>query len=205
MIRNILFDMGQVLIRWEPPLFVSRLGLGAEDGTLLLREVFQSADWVMMDRGSVSQEDFLARVRTRLPERLHAAAEELTLRWDNPPLQVEGMEALVKELTEQGYGVYLLSNAGMRHHEYWPKFPVSRYFTDRVFISSDHLLLKPEPAFYEKALETFSLDRGACVFIDDSPGNVEAAMRVGLDAIVFFGDAARLRRQLREKGVGIAL
>ena len=51
-----------------------------------------------------------------------------------------------------------------------------------------------------------ALSRGAaeCVFIDDSAANAEGAQRVGLDAIVFFGDAARLRRELRERGVDVS-
>ena len=204
MIRNILFDMGQVLIRWDPPLFVSRLGLNAEDSTLLLREVYQGADWVMLDRGSVTEDALIARVSARLPERLRGYVEGLVRHWDDPPLQIPDMEPLVRELREKGYGVYLLSNAGLRHHDYWQRFPVSRYFGDHVFISADHLLLKPDPSFYETALRQFSLDRSECVFIDDNSANVEGALRCGLDAIVFFGDVPRLRRQLREKGVDIA-
>ena len=204
MIRNVLFDMGQVLIRWDPPLFVSRLGLDAEDSALLRREVFGNVEWVQLDRGSITEADALAAMCRRLPERLHGAAQTLMNTWDRERDTVPGMTELVKELTEKGYGVYLLSNAGVRHHSYWPNYPPAQYFGERVFISADHQLLKPEAAFYETALETFGLDRRACVFVDDNPANIEGALRVGLDALVFFGDAARLRRELREKGVEIA-
>ena len=64
-------------------------------------------------------------------------------------------------------------------------------------------LLKPDPAFYEGALGKFGLDRAECVFIDDSAANAESARRVGLDAIVFFGDAVRLRGELRARGVNV--
>ena len=73
-----------------------------------------------------------------------------------------------------------------------------------MYRSADVHLLKPDPAFFEGALEKFGLDRAECVFIDDSAANAEGAQRVGLDAIVFFGDAARLRRELRECGVDVS-
>lgn len=72
-------------------------------------------------------------------------------------------------------------------------------------LSSDWLLLKPDPAFYQKAMGLLALERSECLFIDDNAYNVESAIRFGLDGLVFFGDAALLRRQLREKGVDVAL
>ena len=114
------------------------------------------------------------------------------------------MKALTDELYEKGYGLYLLTNAGPRHREYWPRFAAAEHFPEeRVYRSADVHLLKPDPAFYEGALGKFGLDRAECVFIDDSAANAESARRVGLDAIVFFGDAVRLRGELRARGVNV--
>lgn len=203
MIKNILFDMGGVLLRFDPELFVSRLGLDAADSALIVREVFQSAEWVALDRGSVSEDDAFASMCTRIPERLCAAARDVFDHWDKPRLEMEGTPEIVKELSENGYGLYLLSNAGVGHREYWPALPVSRYFGDRLMVSYQWQLLKPEAAFYEKAFELFSLDRRECLFIDDNPINMEAAWRIGLDGVVYHGDPELLRLRLREKGVKI--
>ena len=203
MIKNILFDMGGVLLNFDPQRFVGRLGLGAEDGGILVREIFHSAEWVCLDRGSMTGEEVFRSVCTRIPERLHGVAREVFEHWDEPRLAMEGSYELVKELSEKGYGLYLLSNAGVRHREYWPDLPVSRFFGDRLMVSAFHGLLKPEAAFYEKAFEMFGLDRRECLFIDDNPVNIEAAWRVGLDGVVYHGDPALLRRRLREKGVEI--
>ena len=206
MIKNILFDMGGVLMQFDPPAFVARLGLGPEDSQMLLREVFHSAEWVMMDRGSADEEQALSGMCARLPERLHSAARQLVYHWDEPDrAQIPGMEALAAELSGRGYGLYLLTNAAARHKSYWPHYAVSRYFGDRIMRSADWQLLKPEAAFYEKAFELFSLDRRECLFIDDSPTNAEGAIRLGLDTVVFHGDAALLRLRLREKGVTISV
>ena len=204
MIKNILFDMGQVLLRFEPAVFVARYGLNREDSTALLREVFLSPEWVMLDHGTADEETALAGMCRRLPERLHATARGLVYHWDEPRLEIPEMTDLVRELSEKGYGLYLLSNAGLRHHVYWPKLPVSQYFGDRLMVSADWRLLKPDPAFFEKALELFALDRRECLFIDDNPSNVESALSVGLNAVVFHGDPGLLRQRLREQGVEVA-
>lgn len=202
-VQNILFDMGNVLITWDPALFIRRAGVSGEDGALLMRVVYHSAEWIALDRGSLTDDEALRIMRKNLPERLHPAAEELVRRWDIPYLPVPGMPELAAELRENGYGLYLLSNASLRHREYWPRFPVAALFGDRVMRSADWKLLKPDAAFYEKAFELLGLDPSVCLFIDDSPLNVEAARRVGLDAVVFHGDAALLREELRERGIRI--
>ncbi len=203
MIKNILFDMGGVLLRFDPALFVSRLKLNAEDSTVLLREVFHSAEWICLDRGSMSADEAFASMCKRIPERLHGAAREVFEHWDEPRLAMDGSYELVRDLSEKGYGLYLLSNASVRHREYWPSLPMAEFFGDKLMVSAFYGLLKPEAAFFEKAFELFSLDRRECLFIDDSPGNIEAAWRVGLDGIVHHGDVALLRQRMREKGIDI--
>lgn len=201
MIRNILFDMGGVLVRWDPARFIADLHLPEEDGQLLLREIYRSWRWVELDRGVLREDELLTYVKPRIPERLHAAAVRLVLFWDEPPASPPGMVELAEDLAEAGYNLYLFTNASQRHYSYWPRYRVAPLFGDRIFRSSDWKLLKPDPAFFEKGLEHFGLRARDCVFIDDSPPNVAAAHRVGIAPVVFHGDAALLRRDLRALGV----
>ncbi len=204
MIRNVLFDMGNVLIRFAPEVFIRRVGVGDEaDRDLLLREVYRSVEWVELDRGVLTDEEALSAMNARLPERLHGAAEKLVTHWDRPPLPVEGMEELAEDLRNAGYELYLLTNAALRHREYWPKFSVSRLFPpERVFLSAEWKLLKPEREFYLKALDHFGIKAEECVFIDDTPTNAEGAVRAGIPALVFHGSAFLLRQKLRAMGIG---
>ena len=205
MIKNILFDMGNVLIRFAPKEYVKMVGLSEPEQELMLRELYGSIDWIELDRGTIDEAEIIERVTARVGEHLRGVVEKLVRHWDRPELPVEGMKELTAELYEKGYGLYLLTNAGPRHREYWPRFRAGERFPEeRVYRSADVHLLKPDPAFFEGALEKFGLDRAECVFIDDSAANAEGAQRVGLDAIVFFGDAARLRRELRERGVDVS-
>jgi putative hydrolase of the HAD superfamily len=202
MIRNILFDMGQVLIRFDQAYFIQRLSVAEEDVPLLLREVYRSVEWVQMDRGTIAEEQAKIRICARLPERLHEPAEKLICMWDRPILEIPGMFELVRELKELGYGIYLLSNASVRQHEYWPRVPASRFF-DGKLISADVHVIKPQPEIYRLCLEKFNLKAEECFFIDDVPANIEGALYCGISGAVFHTDVPLLRSQLRAAGVAV--
>lgn len=202
MIKNILFDMGSVLVDFSPLRFTMEAKLSPEDAELIREELFRSIEWAQLDRGTLTDPELLEIMKPRFPARLWPTLEWMICRWDEPPVMVPGMYALVEELSRAGYGLYLLSNAALRHDEYWPRYPVSRFFGDRLLISAHEGITKPDPRFYRLALERFALDPRECLFIDDVPVNAEGAVYCGIDAIVFKG-AERLRRQLAEKGVHI--
>lgn len=202
MIKNIVFDMGNVIIRFDPELFMVRLGLAEEDRKLLKRELFVSLEWSRMDRGSLTDEEAAEIVCRRVPERLHDAVRRLVGMWDRPILPVEGMYELVKELRGMGYGIYLLSNASFRQHDYWPRVPASKFF-DGTLISADVKLVKPQPEIYRLLCDKFSLLPEECVFIDDSTSNAEGAYFCGINALVFHGDAHEMRLKLNELGVKV--
>lgn len=202
MIKNIIFDMGNVLILFDRNVFLNRLDVDAEDKALLYREVFASVEWAQMDRGSKTEITALESICKRLPERLHKAAEEMVFRWDDPLIPIPGMYALVEELKEKGYGVYLLSNASVRQHEYWPRIEASRFF-DGTLISADEHVMKPQPEIYRLCMERFGLTAEESFFVDDMAHNVEGAIFCGLSGAVFHGDVAPLRKHLRAAGVNI--
>ena len=204
MIKNIIFDMGGVLLRFEPEHFIARLGITGTDADLLRREVFRSADWVRMDRGTLTDVEGTECICRRLPEHLHPAAKELICRWEYPEiLPMENMATLIQELKDAGYGIFLLSNAFSRQHEYWSRVPGSEYFDDTL-ISADVKMVKPQREIYELALRKFGVKAEECLFIDDLPSNIEMGENCGIRGVVFHGDAAILRADLRRAGVNIS-
>ena len=193
MIRNIVFDMGNVLIYFDRNLFMDRLGVAPEDKKLLMREVFLSLEWVRMDRGSMVEAEAVASCCSRLPEHLHEAAEKLIAMWDRPILPIPGMYELIEELKAKGYGIYLLSNASIRQPCYWPHVPGSEYF-DGAVISACERLFKPNPEIYQRLLERYHLNAQDCLFVDDYQTNVDGAMAVRIQGFHFTGDVDALRR-----------
>lgn len=202
MIRNIVFDMGNVLIHYIPQVFMDRLGVPAEDQPLLAREVFGSVEWIRMDRGTLGQEEAVAAMEARLPRHLWEYARRLVLGWwlDGPLMPVEGMAALLEELKGLGYGLYLLSNATVRQPEYFPGIPGSQFF-DGAVISAHWKVLKPEREIYEILFREYSLEPSECFFVDDLNINVEGALCAGMDGYIFDGDVGRLRQALCRAGV----
>ena len=103
MIRHIVFDMGQVLVNFNIGLFTDRLRLSEADAALIRREVLTTVEWVRMDRGTISDDDALARMQARLPRHLHGTAEYLVRRWNDPIVPVEGMADVARDLKNAGY------------------------------------------------------------------------------------------------------
>ena len=113
------------------------------------------------------------------------------------------MENLVEELKKNGYRIYLLSNASVSQHIYWPTFEMSRLF-DGKLISCDLHIVKPNPEIYRRFTEQFGLKPEECLFVDDLPANVAAAVSCGWKGIVFQGSAADLRKRMRLENIRIA-
>ena len=202
MIQNILFDMGNVLIHFDRKLFLDRLPVSEAEKQLLLREVFLSVEWVQMDRGILTEPEAETQMCRRLPDHLHEAVHSLVSLWDEPMLPVAGMAELVEELKQNGYGIYLLSNASLRQHAYWHRIPGWQFFDGKI-ISADEKVMKPHPDFYRLALERFDLTPETCFFVDDVPANIEGALYCGIPGAVFHKDVTLLRSQLRAAGVKI--
>lgn len=200
MIRNIVFDMGNVLLKFDPEMFMDRLDLNETDRKILRKELWGSVEWIRTDRGSMNTREAAKSICERIPERLWDTVDRLIDHWYEPLVPIEDMEKLVKELKENGYAIWLLSNAGTNQHDYWMTLPAHRYF-DGVMISADEKCLKPSPEIYHIFTEEFGLNPGECLFIDDNPSNVEGAIFCGWEGIVFHGNAGELKRKISEHGI----
>ena len=197
MIKNIIFDMGKVLIDFDREYFLDCFNVtDEEDRKILMREVFYSVEWAMMDRGTLDEKDAYEIVIKNIPERLHSKAYDCLSNWDKVVKPIEGMYDYVKELKDRGYKIYLLSNASHRClDEYFDTFEVSKYFDGRV-VSAFFNRVKPEKDIYEHLLNKYNLKREECVFIDDAIQNVDGAIFNGIKALVFYGDTNDLKERL---------
>lgn len=204
MIRNMVFDMGNVLVVFDPHQFMDNEGIrDLEDRQMVMRELFHNVEWAQMDLGVLTEETAEPLVMKRIPDRLKLQVQNLLHRWWVKRSIIEGMEALVTELKENGYSIYLLSNASVSQHIYWPKFEMSKQF-DGKLISCDLGIVKPNPEIYRRFTDKFGLKPEECLFVDDLPANVAAAISCGWKGIVFQGSATDLRQRMRLENIRIS-
>lgn len=202
MIKNIIFDMGGVLIDYNPEKTV-REHFSKEHGEIFLREILRNQIWNDKDRGIIFPDEIMEKKRSVIPAEIFDKASEMVHNFYPYMPPFEKMCELVKELKEKGYGIYLLSNASSDFHERRSGIPALQHF-DGVIISADYKLLKPEKAIYETLFDKFSLNPSECFFIDDVQQNIDGARAAGMDGHCYsHGDVEILRTALREKGIEI--
>lgn len=202
MIRNLVFDMGGVLFFYHPTEFVEKYCPKQEDAVLVNRELFEASEWIEMDRGTMTDEEYLELVLSRLPERLHEVTGWLFQNWHEMPQPMPGMEELVRTLRENGYGIYLLSNMSPRFYRFYRRIPAMQYF-DGMIVSSDVRQMKPEPEIYRTLFSRFSLKPEECLFVDDREENIAAGEAFGMKGFCFQRDVEALREALRREGVTV--
>ena len=186
MIRNIIFDMGNVLVAYTPEKTLREMGVSEDDIQFLMREVFSSFEWVEMDRGTLSKPEAFEIMKPRLPRYLADFVFENTIAnsiMDRMPPFPE-MYDLVCEIKKAGYPVYLLSNASPDFYVFSKRYPVMDLMDGKI-VSADYKVVKPERELYQILFDTFSLKPEECFFVDDLERNIEGAKAAGMDGICF--------------------
>lgn len=174
--------------------------LPEEDAVLVNRELFCAPEWIETDRGTLSDEAYLAKALGRLPPRLRPTASYLYAHWHEMPAPIPEMERIVGGLKRSGYGIYLLTNMSSRFYRFYKRIPAIRYF-DGMVVSADVHAVKPEPEIYLELFRRFGLRPAECFFIDDRPENVQAGRELGMQGFCFRQDTDELRAALGQAGV----
>ena len=184
MIKNVVFDMGNVLLDYNPNVILDKVCDTREEKEIIMKELFNGPEWIMGDRGDITNEERYELVKKRLPEGLHEKLKECVLHWDICMEPVKGAKEFLKEVKEMGYDTYIISNAATNFYEYFPKMFSLEDFLG-IVVSADVHILKPDAGIYNYFLEKYHLKAEECLFIDDLIKNVEGAKFVGMQAFVF--------------------
>jgi putative hydrolase of the HAD superfamily len=194
-IRNVVFDAGGVLLKWDPPTVIARLYPDPELQAMVRRQIFEHQDWLEFDRGTYD-EPAAAEHFAKLSGRSVAETRTLIRATREALEPIEGTVALVDDLVAAGVHLYLLSNMPVSTFEFLlGRYQFFRHFKELV-ISGAILLVKPEPAIYKHLVEKTGIVPAESVFIDDLLKNVIAARECGLHAIQF-RDPQSCRAELR--------
>ncbi len=199
-IDTVLFDLGKVLLDWDPRYFY-RAQFGGDDAAMekFLTEAAPH-DWIAeMDGGKPCLQAVAERSK-RFPQ--HAAKLALWDEgWDTMLRgEIEGTARIVAELAARGNRLFALTNFST---ETWPRAtrrcPTLAHFEDLI-VSGEHGIVKPDPRIYELAIARCRLEPAKTVFVDDLQVNVEAARACGLHALRFTSPE-QLRGDLAALGV----
>ena len=199
-IRNIVFDIGGVLIGWDPPGIVERTFGEADVPRERVHELFSNCDiWLALNRGELTQVEAMEAYR-----RDHAMSEQQVERFFAEVFAclelIEETPPLMRRLSAAGYRLFALSDnvreivAHLRaRDDFWQLF-------EGAVISAEVGVLKPNPAIYRHLLETHGLVAHETLFLDDVERNVAGAHSVGMHALLFT-NAAQAERDLAELGI----
>ena len=194
-IKNVVWDMGNVLMRFDGAYFAARFTEGEEDAAALNRALFASPTWALLDSGTVGYDTMLRVARAHLDERLWPSLDACFEGWAAYSSPIAETNALAAELKREGYGIYLLSNAGTRIHEQLDHMPAWELM-DGAVVSGRERMMKPDPAIYQLLCERYGLVADECLFVDDNADNCEGARVAGMRAVRYTGDADAIRAAL---------
>jgi 2-haloacid dehalogenase len=195
----VVFDLGGVLIDWDPRYLYRKL-LADEAAVEEFLATVCTQEWNAEQDGGRPFAEGIAELVERHPE--HAAAiAAYRERW--PEMlggDIPGAVALLADLRAAGVPLYALTNWSAETFGYArERFEFLDWFSG-VVVSGEERMVKPDPRIFRLLLDRFGLAPDATLFVDDSPANVAAARELGLDA-VRFRDPDRLRRDLRARGL----
>lgn len=181
MIKNIIFDVGEVLMgyRWHDMLLDS--GMTDAEANEIGPQLFSDSLWKGMDEGTISIPEAIEGFGKKFPNQADSIKWFISHgEYMNVPRP--DVWKLVRQLKEKGYGIYLLSNYS---EELFTKHTANADFMNVIdgrIVSYEVQLLKPDKKIYQALLNKYSLKANECIFFDDKIENVEAAIKEGIEA-----------------------
>ena len=201
MIRNIVFDIGNVLADFRIKEFLQEKGLDGPAIRRVLKASVMNPYWGRFERGEVSEEETIRAFIEADP----GIERELRLAFTN----LSGMLTmrdfaipLVKSLKAAGLGVYYLSNYSKKAYDECGESLAFMPYMDGGLVSFRVGMTKPSPEMYLRFLSDYGLAAAECVFVDDTSENVEAAKALGFEGIVF-SSYEQLLEDLEKLGVTV--
>jgi 2-haloacid dehalogenase len=199
MTKAVIFDIGGVLIDWNPKYLYSKLLADEAAIDAFFAEIGFNAWNIALDEGG-RWEPAIADLVSRFPHHKELI-EAAHSRWHEMlPSDIPGTVVILKKLAEAGVPLYAITNySSEKFIESKERFEFFSLFRD-IVVSGDEKLLKPEAAIFRMCLDRNGLKAEDCLFIDDVAHNIEGARAVGIDAILFTSPE-QLEADLKARGL----
>ena len=182
-ITNIIFDIGNVLIKWQPAEVV-KVVFPDEDAVKLTQLIFKSPSWFDLNMGKMTEKEIIQIYHQTLGIDI-AKLNKLMQMIKESMLPMDGSFDLLLNLSQSQYSLYALTDSVHEIMAYLKlKYDFWNLFKG-VICSADVGYLKPMPEIYMKLIQDYAINPAESVFIDDHPPNVEGARSIGMHSIQF--------------------
>ena len=184
-LKNLVFDMGNVLIEWNSEKILKAITEDMHLQDLLRKEVFETGLWVETDEGVKTREEVIEIVTGKLGEDYRNEITQLLRYWYKYVDVFTKVQDRIIELSKSGYSIYILSNTAFTFYDlvkegYLPATSVAK----GMVLSCEEKVLKPDEKIYNILLERYNLDPHDTMFFDDLPENIWGAARCGINGFV---------------------
>ncbi len=201
MVRNIIFDLGNVLLDYQPKEYLKLKNIEIAKIEDVYHQVFQSEEWILLDKGTITQDEAQEKIIERNPENT-ILIECAFNHWYDMLTPIEDTVPLLKRLKQKGYNLYFLSNFHSLAFEHVnDKYDFFTLFDGGV-VSYKENTIKPDMEIYQKLIQKYSLKPQESIFIDDMLYNVEAAKKLNFNGI-HFTNANNLKDELKNYNINL--
>ncbi|MBU3110284.1 HAD family hydrolase [Clostridium lacusfryxellense] len=199
MIKNIVFDLGNVLLNFNPLVYLNSQISDKVKVQQIYEEIFKSKEWLMLDRGIITEVEAIKEICNRSTD--NSELIKLVMHnWYQLLTPIEDTVEILKELKHKDYRLYFLSNFHLLAYEDVTKrYGFFKYF-DGGILSYKEKLIKPGNDIYNKLIEKCKINPEETIFIDDTLENIESAIKLRFKAILFI-NSNDLREKLKEYNV----
>ena len=185
MIKNLVFDLGNVLIEWNSEKILASFEPEKERRQLLRQVIFESGVWHQTDRGELSLKEACDEVLVQLDDSYHPAVQNIFYNWYKVVEVYSGLQEQIGLWADQGYHIYILSTTceifyRIEKAGLLPIYPLLSGY----ILSSEVGVVKPEPEIYQTLLRKYGIDPTESVFIDDIQANLDTAAELGFETIL---------------------
>jgi len=194
MIKNLVFDLGNVLIEWNSEKILTYFEPEKEQRQVLRQAIFESGVWHQTDRGERSLKEACEEVLAQLDVSYHSAVKNILYHWYEVVHVYSGLQERIRLWSDQGYRIYILSTTCeiFYHIEKAGLLPIYPLLSGYI-LSSEVGVVKPEVEIYHKLLKKYGLDPVESVFIDDIQANLDTAAELGFETILSTSETENIR------------
>ena len=183
MIKNIVFDLGAVVVDWDPGRLVREYTNREVNPQELFKNGFFDKYWPEFDRGTYSEEEIIEKMSQHSGYSIEGCTEAVT-HIKHSLVDIPRTVRLIEVLKKKGYRLFCLTNMSYEFYDYLKFRDVFANFEGQV-VSAHESLIKPEAAIYQVLLSRYNLVPEETLFIDDLKANIDAAERQGIQTVWF--------------------